>query len=191
MSERRVAMARGAGMKNHHRLDDERQEARVGLLEGRVAVVTGAGGGIGRAVAMLFAREGARVVVNDVGCARDGEGASAGPADAVVAEIVAAGGEAVANHDSVVDLTGAQRIVDAAEQCFGGVDVLVNNAGIARDMPFVKMDPADFDAVVAVQLRGAFNVARCAARRMIQQKHGGKIVNTTSLCRATSRGLSA
>jgi NAD(P)-dependent dehydrogenase (short-subunit alcohol dehydrogenase family) len=153
----------------------------MGLLDGKVAIITGAGNGIGREEALLFAREGARVVVNDVGGARDGSGSNASVAEAVAAEIVSAGGEAVANHDSVATMDGARSLVAAAVEAFGGVDILVNNAGILRDKSFLKMDEAMFDAVLEVHLRGTFNVSQCAAQRMVEQKRGGKIVNTTSL----------
>jgi len=153
----------------------------MGLLDGKVAIVTGAGNGIGREEAMLFAREGAKVVVNDVGGARDGAGASGSAAESVADEIRKSGGEAVANCDSVAEMAGAQRMVDDAVKHFGGLDIVVNNAGILRDKTFVKMDEAMFDAVIAVHLRGTFNVSQCAAKRMIEQKRGGKIVNTTSV----------
>jgi NAD(P)-dependent dehydrogenase (short-subunit alcohol dehydrogenase family) len=153
----------------------------MGLLDGKVAIVTGAGNGIGREEALLFGREGARVVVNDVGGARDGTGSSASAAESVADEIRRAGGEAVANHDSVADAAGAQRIVDDAVKHFGGFDIVVNNAGILRDKTLLKMDEAMFDAVIAVHLRGTFLVSQAAARRLIEQKRGGKIVNTTSV----------
>lgn len=153
----------------------------MGLLDGKVAIVTGAGNGIGREEALLFAREGARVVVNDLGGARDGQGADKSVAQTVVDEIRAAGGEAVANEDSVATPEGAEAIVKAAVEAFGGVDVLVNNAGILRDKTFLKMEPAQFDAVVAVHLRGSFLVSQAAAKRMVEQKRGGSIVNTTSV----------
>src|SRR5579863_3007941 len=112
----------------------------MGLLDGKVAIVTGSAAGIGRAHALLFAKEGAKVVVNDVGGARDGTGADAHAADAVVDEIRAAGGTAVASHESVATADGAARIVAAGVEAFGQVDVLVNNAGILRDKSFLKMD---------------------------------------------------
>jgi NAD(P)-dependent dehydrogenase (short-subunit alcohol dehydrogenase family) len=130
---------------------------------------------------MLFAREGAKIVVNDVGGTRDGVGASGAAAQTVADEIRKAGGEAVPNFDSVTEMAGAQRMVDDAVKHFGGLDIVVNNAGILRDKTFLKMDEAVFDAVIAVHLRGTFNVSQCAARRMIEQKRGGKIVNTTSV----------
>jgi NAD(P)-dependent dehydrogenase (short-subunit alcohol dehydrogenase family) len=153
----------------------------MGLLEGKVAVITGSGGGIGRAEAMLFAREGASVIVNDLGGGRDGSGQSMRMADEVVAEIVAAGGKAVANYDSVATLAGAEGIVKAAVERFGRLDVLVNNAGILRDKTLLKMDEAMWDAVIAVHLKGTFLCTQAAAKQMIAQGGGGRIVNTTSL----------
>jgi NAD(P)-dependent dehydrogenase (short-subunit alcohol dehydrogenase family) len=153
----------------------------MGLLEGKVAIVTGAGGGIGRAEALLFAHEGAKVVVNDVGGARDGAGQSKNMADAVVAEIVAAGGAAVASYDSVATQAGAERIVKTAIDGFGRLDVLVNNAGILRDKTMLKMDEAMWDGVISVHLRGTFLCTQAAAKQMIAQGGGGRIVNTTSL----------
>jgi NAD(P)-dependent dehydrogenase (short-subunit alcohol dehydrogenase family) len=153
----------------------------MGLLEGKVAVVTGSGGGIGRAEALLLAREGAKVVVNDVGGGRDGAGQSKNMADAVVAEIVAAGGAAVGNYDSVATLAGAERIVKTAVDTFGRLDILVNNAGILRDKTLVKMDEAMWDGVISVHLRGTFLCTQAAAKQMIAQGGGGRIVNTTSL----------
>jgi NAD(P)-dependent dehydrogenase (short-subunit alcohol dehydrogenase family) len=153
----------------------------MGLLEGKVAIVTGAGAGIGRAEALLFAREGARVVVNDLGGARDGTGGDAGPAEAVVAEIRAAGGEAVASAASVATAEGARAIVQRALEAFGKVDVLVNNAGILRDKSFLKMDEAMWDAVIAVHLKGTYLVSQELARHVVAQKTGARIVNTTSV----------
>lgn len=151
------------------------------LLEGKVAIVTGAGGGIGRATALLFAREGAKVVVNDVGGARDGTGESASPADAVVDEIRAAGGDALANSDSVATRDGARAIVGAAVDGFGRLDVLVNNAGILRDKTLLKMDDAMWDAVIAVHLTGSFLCTQAAATQMRVQGSPGSIINTTSV----------
>jgi NAD(P)-dependent dehydrogenase (short-subunit alcohol dehydrogenase family) len=153
----------------------------MGLLEGKVAVVTGSGGGIGRAEALLFAREGAKVVVNDVGGGRDGAGHSNSMADAVVAEIVAGGGAAVASYDSVATLAGAERIVKTAVDHFGRLDVLVNNAGILRDKTLLKMDETMWDSVIAVHLRGTFLCTQAAVKQMVAQGDGGRIVNTTSL----------
>src|SRR5271163_5006852 len=158
----------------------------MGLLDGKVAIVTGAAGGIGRAHALLFAREGAKLVVNDVGGPRDGTGADASSTDSVIEAIRAAGGTAVANHDSVSTSDGAARIVAAAVDAFGRVDVLVNNAGILRDKSFLKMDEAMWDDVVAVHLKGTFLCSQMFARQIVlQNAHaeggpiGGRIVNTT------------
>jgi NAD(P)-dependent dehydrogenase (short-subunit alcohol dehydrogenase family) len=153
----------------------------MALLEGKVAIITGAGGGIGRAYAHLFAREGARVVVNDVGSARDGSGSNARAADAVVAEIVGEGGKAIANYDSVAMPEGASAIVRSATDAFGRVDVLVNNAGILQDKSFLKMEEAAWDAVIAVHLRGTFLCSQRFARQVVTQGGGGRVVNTTSL----------
>jgi NAD(P)-dependent dehydrogenase (short-subunit alcohol dehydrogenase family) len=153
----------------------------MGLLEGRVAIVTGAGGGIGRAEAMLLAREGAKVVVNDLGGSRDGTGGSEAMASKVVEEIRAAGGEAVPSFDSVATPEGAARIVQTALDSFGKLDVLVNNAGILRDKTLLKMDEAMWDAVIAVHLKGTFLCTQAAARHMVPRAEGGRIVNTTSV----------
>jgi len=153
----------------------------MGLLEGKVAIITGAGGGIGRAEALLFAREGAKVVVNDLGGARDGSGSDDAMASKVVAEIVAAGGQAVANFDSVATPEGAARIVKTAVDAFGRVDVLVNNAGILRDKTLLKMDEAMWDVVIAVHLKGTFLCTQAAVKQMVAQGGGGRIVNTTSV----------
>ncbi len=153
----------------------------MGIVDGRVVIVTGAGGGIGRAYAHLFAREGAKVVVNDMGGARDGSGADAAPADEVVAQIRAGGGQAVANHDDVASAAGAAAIVRSAVDAFGRADVLVNNAGILRDKSFLKMDEAMWDAVVAVHLKGTFLCSQLFAKQVVAQGGGGRVVNTTSL----------
>lgn len=153
----------------------------MGLLDGKVAIITGAGNGIGKSHALLFAKEGASVVVNDLGGARDGSGADASPAEAVVQEIVRAGGRAVASHDSVATAEGAQAIVGKAVSAFGRADVLVNNAGILRDKTFLKLDEAMFDAVVAVHLKGTFLCSQAFAKQAVQQGEGGRIVNTTSV----------
>jgi NAD(P)-dependent dehydrogenase (short-subunit alcohol dehydrogenase family) len=153
----------------------------MGLLEGKVAIITGAGGGIGRAEALLFAREGAKVLVNDLGGARDGSGAGESAAEKVVEEIKAAGGDAAPSFASVATPEGAELIVKAAVDAFGRVDVLVNNAGILRDKTLLKMDEAMWDAVVAVHLKGTFLCTQAAAKQMIAQGGGGRIVNTTSV----------
>jgi NAD(P)-dependent dehydrogenase (short-subunit alcohol dehydrogenase family) len=142
------------------------------MLEGKVVVVTGAGGGIGRDIALAMAREGAKVVVNDIGASVAGEGSDAGPAQKVVAEIVAAGGQAVANTDSVSESASAARIVGAALEAFGRIDVVVNNAGILRDRFFHKMSPEEWDAVIKVHLYGTFHVSRAAATHFKEQQSG-------------------
>ncbi|MEI8001472.1 MAG: SDR family oxidoreductase [Actinomycetes bacterium] len=135
----------------------------MGLCEGRVAIVTGAGGGIGRCEALTLAREGAKVVVNDLGGSMTGEGASTGPAQQVVDEILAMGGEAAANTDDVSDFDGAGRLVRQAIDTFGGLDILVCNAGILRDRMLVNMSVDEWDAVIRVHLRGTFCPVRHAA----------------------------
>jgi NAD(P)-dependent dehydrogenase (short-subunit alcohol dehydrogenase family) len=153
----------------------------MGLLDGKVAIITGAGGGIGRAHARAFAREGAKVVVNDLGGSRDGSGSNASPAKQVADEIRASGGTAIENHDSVATAEGAGALVSAAVAAFGRVDVLVNNAGILRDKSFLKMDEALWDAVIAVHLKGTFLCAQTFAKQLVAQGGGGRIVNTTSV----------
>lgn len=153
----------------------------AGLLEGKVAIITGAGGGIGRAEALLFAKEGAKVVVNDVGGTRSGEGASASAADTVVDEIKKAGGQAVAHHESIAEARGAESLIKTAVDAFGRVDVLVNNAGILRDKTLLKMDEAMWDAVIAVHLKGTFLCTQIFARQAIAQGGGARVVNTTSV----------
>ena len=133
------------------------------MLEGKVAVVTGAGGGIGRDIALAMAQAGARVVVNDIGASLAGEGSDAGPAQTVVKEIRAAGGEAVANTDSVSERAGAARIIETALDSFQHVDIVVNNAGILRDRFFHKMSEEEWDAVLKVHLYGSWHVSRAAA----------------------------
>ncbi len=152
----------------------------MGLLDDRVAIVTGSGQGIGRAVATCLAAEGAKVVVNDIGVSLDGREAGAeDPAAAVVKEIEAAGGTAVVSHDSVADFEAAERIVGTAVDTFGRVDIVVNNAGIVRDRSLLKMEESDFDAVVAVHQKGTFNVTRHAAPLMKEAGYG-RIINMTS-----------
>ena len=148
-------------------------------FKGRVAIVTGAGGGLGRLHALALARRGARVVVNDLGGARDGSGASMSAAEAVVAEIVAAGGEAIANGASVTDVQAVNAMVAQAMDAWGRVDVLVNNAGILRDKSFAKMTLDDFRLVVDVHLMGAVHCTQAVWPIMTAQKYG-RIVMTTS-----------
>lgn len=149
------------------------------MLDGKVVIVTGAGRGIGRGIAMMLAESGARVVVNDLGGSASGEGTDESPAASVVKEITDLGGEAIANGNSVSDWDSAHEIVAAAVDAFGRVDGLVNNAGILRDSIFHKMTEADFDAVVNVHLKGAFCMARACAPHFRQQETGC-VVNMTS-----------
>ena len=152
----------------------------MGLLDGKVAIVTGAGGGIGREHALALAREGASVVINDLGGARDGSGGGSAMADAVVEEIRAAGGEAVANYDSVATVEGGESILKTALDAFDGVDVVVNNAGILRDKSFANMTEDMWDIVVAVHLKGTFCVTLPVWRYMKDSGRGGVIINTSS-----------
>jgi NAD(P)-dependent dehydrogenase (short-subunit alcohol dehydrogenase family) len=149
------------------------------LLEGKVAVVTGAGRGIGRGIAIALAREGAKVVINDVGCAVDGRGGEEDPAAQVVKEIKAVGSEGVPNYDSVSDFNGAANIIKTAVDSFGRIDILVNNAGIVRDRSISNMTEEEFDAVIAVHLKGTFNCGRHAIPIMREQGFG-RIINITS-----------
>jgi NAD(P)-dependent dehydrogenase (short-subunit alcohol dehydrogenase family) len=149
------------------------------MLEGKVVVVTGAANGIGRAAAVALAAQGARVVVNDLNVSLDGTSASQSTAAHVVEEIRAAGGEAVANGDSVAEYASAQRIIEAAADTYGRVDAVVNNAGIVRDKMFHKLTPEDFDAVVKGHLYGCFNHSHAAARH-VREQSGGSLINMTS-----------
>ncbi len=148
-------------------------------FDGRVAIVTGAGGGLGRCYALELARRGAKVIVNDLGGALDGTSGSAGVAQSVADEITAAGGIAVANHDSVTDRSAAQRMVDEAVGRFGSVDILVNNAGILRDKTFAKLELDDFQKVVDVHLMGSVNMTK-ATLPVMKERGYGRIVFTTS-----------
>ncbi|MEM6790526.1 MAG: SDR family NAD(P)-dependent oxidoreductase [Myxococcota bacterium] len=155
----------------------------MGLLDDKVAIVTGGGGGLGRAAALALAAEGARVLVNDTGAARDGtsegEDVDADRAATVVEEIRAAGGTAEANVDDVSTTAGADGVVSAALDAFGRLDVLVNHAGIRRDKTLRKVKEENFDAVLAVELKGALFCIQRAAAAMVKQKEGGRIVNAT------------
>ena len=148
-------------------------------FDNRVAIVTGAGGGLGRSHALLLASRGAKVVVNDPGGAVDGRGGDSSAADKVVAEIKAAGGQAVANYDSVASFKGAQNIIATAMDAFGGVDILVNNAGILRDKSFAKMPIEDFEFVMQVHFMGSVYCTKAAWPIMMERKYG-RIVLTTS-----------
>lgn len=149
-------------------------------FDGQVVIVTGAGGGLGRAHALDFARRGAKVVVNDLGGSLDGSGGSSSAAEAVVAEIVAAGGEAVANGASVTDDKGVAQLVDSTMQRWGRIDVLIANAGILRDKSFAKMELSDFSAVVDVHLMGAVKPLKAMWEIMRAQNYGRIVVTTSS-----------
>src|SRR5688500_14205469 len=144
------------------------------ICEGRVVIVTGSGRGLGRAHALELAREGAKVVVNDLGCEADGTGSGTGPAGEVVDELRSLGGEAVANGDDVADFEGAARIVQTALDAFGRLDVVVNNAGFLRDRMFANIAEDEWDAVVRVHLKGHFAVARHAAAHWRDEAKAGK-----------------
>jgi NAD(P)-dependent dehydrogenase (short-subunit alcohol dehydrogenase family) len=148
-------------------------------LAGKVVLVTGAGRGIGRDISLLAARHGAKVVVNDLGGSPEGEGADSGPAAAVAAEITAAGGEAAVSDASVANYPDAASIVQTAIDSFGRIDAVVNNAGVLRDKIFHRMEPTDFDAVLAVHLQGSFYVSRAAAEHFRAQE-SGTFVHMTS-----------
>ncbi len=157
----------------------------MGSLDGRVAIITGAGRGIGREHAILFAAEGARVVVNDLGGANDGTGTDVTPAQEVAAEIRAMGGEAIVNGDNVADWQGSQRLINSAIEAFGDLDILINNAGILRDRVLVNMTEEEWDAVIAVHLKGHFAPTRWAAAYWREQHKAGadkprNVVHTSS-----------
>jgi NAD(P)-dependent dehydrogenase (short-subunit alcohol dehydrogenase family) len=152
----------------------------MSCVKGKVVAITGAGNGIGRSHALLFASHGARVVVNDPGCNRDGTG-QGDAAELVAREIRAAGGEAVANTEVVGTLEAGERIARAAVDAFGRLDVLVNNAGILRDRTILKMTGAEWDSVLQVHLNGTFGCLKAAAAVMKEQGQGGRIINTSSI----------
>jgi len=152
---------------------------RTRLLEGKVAVVTGGGRGVGRGVCLALAEAGARVVVNDLGATLDGQSSGEQPADEVVAAIRVLGGQAVSDGGNVAEWAAAHRMVQTAVETFGRIDIVVNNAGILRDVMFHRMSEAEFDAVVAVHLKGSFNVSRAAATHFKAQ-NGGVFVHMTS-----------
>ena len=156
---------------------DTREAEDMGALDGRIAIITGAGRGIGREYALLFAAEGAKVVVNDLGGTLDGSGDDVSAAQQVVDEITAAGGQAVANHDDVTDWEGGKRLVDTALETYGDLHVLVNNAGILRDRVLVNMSEQEWDAVIHVHLKGHFVPTRHAAAYWREQTKAGKEVD--------------
>ena len=158
-------------------------------LKGKVAIVTGAGGGIGRGHALALASEGAKLVVNDLGGAVDGSGSSSSAASKVAEEIKAAGGEAVANHDSVTSVEGGENIIKTAVDAFGKLDILVNNAGILRDRMVFNMSPEEWDSVLKVHLYGHFNTTRPACV-LFRQQRSGRIINTSSTSGLGNRGQS-
>jgi NAD(P)-dependent dehydrogenase (short-subunit alcohol dehydrogenase family) len=161
----------------------------MGLLDGRVAIITGAGRGIGREHALLFAAEGAKVVVNDLGGNLDGSSSEGTPAEQVVAEIKAMGGEAVANHDDITDWEGGQRLINTAIETFGDLHVLVNNAGILRDRVLVNLSEDDWDAVIKVHLKGHFVPTRHAATYWREQAKQGKQVKACIINTSSTSGL--
>jgi NAD(P)-dependent dehydrogenase (short-subunit alcohol dehydrogenase family) len=160
----------------------------MGALDGRVAIITGAGRGIGREHALLFAREGARVVVNDLGGGGDGGGSDAGPAKQVVDEIIAAGGIAVANTDDIASFEGGEGVVRQAVSEFGRLDIVVNNAGILRDRFLAQMSEGEWDSVIAVHLKGHFTVLRHAAGYWKSASKAGEAVNASVINTASASG---
>ncbi len=161
-------------------VNPSQEPANKGRLQDQVAVITGAGRGIGRAIALAMSEQGAGVVVNDLGGSPDGLGESAGPADEVVHEIQKQGGEAVANYDTVATHEGGERIIQTAMHHFGRMDILVNNAGILRQRMIFNMTPDEWDAVIRVHLYGVFNCTRPASALMRKQKRG-RIINMSSV----------
>ncbi|ARE32661.1 MULTISPECIES: SDR family oxidoreductase [Rhodococcus] len=160
-----------------------------GLVDGRVVIITGAGRGIGRAHALAFAAEGAKVVVNDIGAGADGSATGESPAEQVVAEIIAAGGQAVVNGDDVADWAGAENLIKTAIDTFGGLDVLVNNAGFLRDRMLVGMSEGEWDAVIRVHLKGHFAPLRHAAAYWRAEAKAGKTVDARIINTSSGAGL--
>ena len=152
----------------------------VQMVKDKVVLVTGAGRGIGREISLLMAKHGAKVVVNDLGGTETGEGEDKTPAMEVVGDIKEAGGEAIANYDSVTDFAAAENMVAQAVEAFGRIDAVVNNAGILRDVIFHKMTEDDWDAVISVHLKGSFNVSRAAATRFREQESGSFLHMTST-----------
>ncbi|MFA3894028.1 SDR family oxidoreductase [Rhodococcus qingshengii] len=160
-----------------------------GLVDGRVVIITGAGRGIGRAHALAFAAEGAKVVVNDIGAGADGSETGESPAEQVAAEIIAAGGQAVVNGDDVADWAGAENLIKTAIDTFGGLDVLVNNAGFLRDRMLVGMSEGEWDAVIRVHLKGHFAPLRHAAAYWRGEAKAGKTVDARIINTSSGAGL--
>jgi NAD(P)-dependent dehydrogenase (short-subunit alcohol dehydrogenase family) len=161
----------------------------MGICDGRVVVITGAGRGLGRSHALAFAEEGAKIVVNDLGGGSDGSGRDATPAQQVVDEITALGGAAIANYDDVSDFDAAKRIIDTAVDAFGRLDVVVNNAGILRDRMFVNCTPDEWDLTIRVHLRGHFCVGRHAAAYWRDRAKGGGAVDARLINTSSGAGL--
>ena len=161
----------------------------MGALDGRIAIITGAGRGIGREYALLFAAEGAKVVVNDLGGTLDGSGGDVSAAQQVVDEITAAGGQAVANHDDVTDWEGGKRLIDTALETYGDLHVLVNNAGILRDRVLINMTEAEWDTVIHVHLKGHFVPTRHAAAYWREQTKAGVEVKASVINTSSTSGL--
>src|SRR5271163_1261428 len=161
----------------------------MSILDGKIAIVTGSGHGIGRGEALELAAQGAKVVINDLGGTASGEGADKRPADEVVEVITSRGGEAVANYDDVADFGGAENLVATAYDAFGGLDILVNNAGIIRDKMIVSMTEEDFDSVLRVHLKGTFAATKFACIRWRERAKGGEDVRAAIVNTVSSAGL--